>query len=134
MPAASPRSCSVIMIGQYPIGTSSRLAKASTVAFMSQIGARSRVACFCRAALTRDRPEKDILSVSDTSASWRISIGPPWNVGAGSDLRDEPASPYLLNGLFLKTFQVARTGSRDVFNEVSRAPALSTGSARFQRA
>src|SRR5258708_25309155 len=62
------------MIVQYPSGTSSRRANASIVASTVQIGAKSLVSCFCRAALTFETSTKFTAGVSDTSARWMGSI------------------------------------------------------------
>src|SRR5258708_19661131 len=62
------------MIVQYPSGTSSRRANASIVAATVQIGAKSLVSCFCRAALTFETSTESMAGVSDTSARWMGSI------------------------------------------------------------
>src|SRR5271166_1653525 len=64
---------SMISTGQYPVGTSSRVSKSSTVAEICQIGERSREACFCIAAATLETSLPWIIEDLDTSAIWRIS-------------------------------------------------------------
>src|SRR5260370_14138796 len=57
-----------MMRGQYPGGTSSREANGSMVPCRSPCALRSRVICFCNAALTRVNSGRATLVVSETRA------------------------------------------------------------------
>jgi len=62
-----------MMIGQVPTGTSRSRSKASTVAEISQIGARSRVACFAAPPDIRMTVAAGIRELRETSATCLIN-------------------------------------------------------------